>query len=129
MEQEVDVCFEPTRIGESFRDTLVVRSATAGEYVCPVMGRCIAPKPQGPFNLKGGSGSVNFKNVFAAETEFTFTVDNPCFTVERAQKIPAKNTKAVGISFKEQPDLPKTAKLLVTCAEVPTPWVYYLRAV
>jgi hypothetical protein len=30
MEQEVEVTFEPTRIGESFRDTLVVKSATAG---------------------------------------------------------------------------------------------------
>jgi hypothetical protein len=26
------------------------------------------------------------------------------------------------------PDDPTTAKLLVTCSETPTPWVYYLRA-
>jgi hypothetical protein len=38
------------------------------------MGRCIAPKPQGPFTLKGGSGGVSFKNVFGSETEFTITV-------------------------------------------------------
>jgi len=129
MEQEVEVTFEPTRIGESFRDTLVVKSATAGEYICPVMGRCIPPKPQGPFTLTGGAGAVSFKNVFGSEMEFTFTVDNPAFTVNRTEKIPAKQAKSIAVQFKSTgPDAPTTAKLLVTCGETPTPWVYYLRA-
>jgi hypothetical protein len=35
----------------------------------------------------------------------------------------------IAVSFKAGgPDTPTTAKLLVTCAETPTPWVYYLRA-
>jgi len=129
-EQEVEVTFEPTRIGESFRNTLVVTSPVGGEYVCPVMGRCIAPKPQGPFTLRGGAGGVTFKNVFGSETEFTMTVDNPAFVVSRTEKIPAKQTKTIAVSFKPgAPDAPTTAKLLITCAQTPaTPWVYYLRA-
>jgi len=72
----------------------------AGEYVCPVMGRCIAPKPQGPFTLKGGAGGVSFKNVFASEMEFTFTLDNPAFTVNKTEKIPAKGVKQIAVNYK-----------------------------
>ena len=46
----VELVFEPSSVGE-FRDVLVLSSATAGEYECPVTGRCVPPKPQGPVDL------------------------------------------------------------------------------
>jgi len=130
LEQEVEVHFEPVRVGESFRDTLVVSSPEGGEYLCPVVGRCIPPKPQGPFTIKPSGGTVSFKNVFPHECEFTFSVDNPSFTVNRTEKIRAKGRVEVGISFKEQPGHSRTGKLIVTCAETQgvAPWLYYLRA-
>ena len=78
------------RVGAQFRDVLVVTSETGGEYLCPVMGRCVPPKPKGPFTIKGGSGSVEFKNVFAAETEFTLTTDNPALS-SRGRRRLARN--------------------------------------
>ena len=130
MEQELEVTFEPTAVGAQFRDVLVVTSETGGEYLCPVMGRCVPPKPKGPFTIKGGSGSVEFKNVFAAETEFTLTTDNPAFVVARTEKIGAKQTKAFSVVYKppEEGVANVNAKLMVTCAGVTTPWVYYLKA-
>jgi hydrocephalus-inducing protein len=44
--------------------TLIVSSATGGECQCPLVGRCVAPKPQGPIECGKGSGVVAFKNVF-----------------------------------------------------------------
>lgn len=48
---ELEVGFEPSAIGESLKDTLVVSSAVAGEYHIPLVGRCVPPKPQGPIEL------------------------------------------------------------------------------
>ncbi len=51
VEVELEVAFEPTVIGESLRDVLVVASAVGGEYQCPLVGRCVPPKPQGPVDI------------------------------------------------------------------------------
>ena len=122
---QADITFEPTRIGESFRDTLIVTSPVGGEYRCPVAGRCIPPKPQGPFAIKG-KGSIRFKNVFTEQTEFHFTVDNSGFNVKSSEVIPAKKSTDITISFSGKADEPKTAKLIVTCKQSQSPWVYYL---
>lgn len=58
LEVSLDVHFEPTRVGEAFRNSIIVKSPTAGEFVCPVVGRCQAPKPQGPIILKGALLSI-----------------------------------------------------------------------
>jgi hypothetical protein len=36
---------------------------------------------QGPVDCSKGSGSVPFKNVFAADADFVFSLDNPAFQV------------------------------------------------
>ena len=125
---EVEVTFEPTQIGETFRDTLVVTSPVGGEYVCPVVGRCVPPKPQGPILLSGDSGSLSFKNVLAQETKFTFSVDNPSFTVKPEETIAAKKAVQVKIGYKKTEGHPGTGKLIVGCAETPSTWVYYLKS-
>jgi hypothetical protein len=45
------VGFEPSCLGEAIRDTLVVSHPIAGEYLMPLVGRCVPPKPQGPINV------------------------------------------------------------------------------
>ena len=126
IESEVDVTFEPTRIGSNFKDTLLVKSAVAGEFICPVIGRCIAPKPQGPFDVKG-KGEVPFKNIFPKEVAFSCTVDNPAFSVNKVEKIPAKKATAIAVSYQSGDGRPCTTKLTVTCPESPEPWLFYLQ--
>ena len=133
MEYEVEVAFEPTRIGDNFRDTLTLKSATGGDYGCSVVGRCIPPKPQGPVPLRGGKGDVAFKNVFTKEVEFTFLVDNPAFEVKKSEKVAAKKGIVIPVTFKDVPSAdgkpgPRTGKLMVTCPESSAPWIFYLRA-
>ena len=125
---EVNVTFEPTQIGETFRDTLVVKSPVGGEYICPVVGRCVPPKPQGPILVTGGSGSLTFKNVLAQEAKFSIVVDNPNFSVKQEESIPAKKTITMKIAYKSSDEYPNTGKLIVSCAETPSTWMYYLKA-
>jgi hydrocephalus-inducing protein len=134
MEQNLEIAFEPTKIGSHYRDVLVVKSESGHEYVCPVTAKCVPPKPRGPFKLSGSGGSVPFKNVFDAETEFTMTTDNPWFTVDRVAVVGAKTESQVAVKYgapegwDEGKDAPTTGKLLVTCKGSPAPWVYYLKA-
>ena len=134
MEQSLEISFEPVAVGSHYRDVLVVKSDAGHEYVCPVTAKCVPPKPQGPFKLSGAGGSVNFKNVFDVETEFTMTTDNPWFTVDRVATVGAKAETQVAVKYgapegwDEGKDAPTTGKLLVTCKGSPAPWVYYLKA-
>jgi hydrocephalus-inducing protein len=132
-EVTVEVHFEPTSMGESIRDTLIVSSATGGDYQCPLVGRCVAPKPQGPIECGKGSGVVNFKNVFAQEAEFFYSVDNPAFAVAKPmEKIPSKKPTTIAVSFKPDPAkgaTQRTGKLTVACpSQTSSPWVFYLQA-
>ncbi len=53
----------------------IVTSPIGGDYICPLFGHCIAPKPQGPIILKPGSTSaVMFKNVFSTSATFNCVV-------------------------------------------------------
>jgi hydrocephalus-inducing protein len=127
VEVSVDVTYEPSRLGDS-RSHLVVSAANAGEYVCPLFGHCIAPKPQGPILIKHNSAaSVPFKNVFTAAANFTFTVDNPCFSVKPTETIGAKKTVHVNVSYK--PTGVKQAKIgkLVISHPSNVSWIYYLK--
>ena len=132
-EVTVEVHFEPTSMGESIRDTLVVSSVTGGEYLCPLVGRCVAPKPQGPIECGKGSGAVAFKNVFMQEAEFFYSIDNPAFAVAKpSEKIPSKKPTSISVSFKPDPAkgaTQRTGKLTVACpSQTSSPWVFYLQA-
>ncbi len=72
VEATIEVAFEPSSLGEGLRDTLILTSATGGEYQVPLLGRCVAPRPQGPVDCSKGSAAVPFKNVFATDAEFFF---------------------------------------------------------
>ena len=130
LEQSLDVTFEPMSLGSQFRDVLLITSETGGEYVVPVSGRCVAPKPVGPIVVGAAGASVSFKNPFDAETTFVCATDNPAFVVTRSETIGAKQTKAIGVRY-EPSDAGRgaTAKLLVTSDRVPgAPWAFYLKA-
>lgn len=51
LELQIEVTFEPSSMGDNYHETLLVGSATGGEYECQVNGRCLPPKPSGPFEI------------------------------------------------------------------------------
>lgn len=51
LEMQVEVTFEPSSTGDMVHETLVVSSPIGGEHECLVKGRCLPPKPSGPFDI------------------------------------------------------------------------------
>ena len=69
-----DVTFEPTELGETAA-TLTLSSPIGGDYIFPLVGKCIQSKPQGPYSIKKGSTiQIPFKNIFTTTVTFTFRV-------------------------------------------------------
>ena len=136
-EVNFEVIFEPSRLGES-RTTLYVSSAVGGEYVFPIYGHCLPPKPQGPYTIKaGGNVTIPFKNIFSQSTAFSFHIDNPVFGVKPSETIRAKKTHSIVVSFEGNQGDSKAVRmgrLLVTCtrsAGCPNSlvWTFYLKGV
>ena len=78
----VDVCYEPSNMG-GVRDTLTIRSkGKAGVYRAALIGKCEKPKRKGPVEVKAnGSAVIEFKNVLSEQAEFSFTINNPAFSL------------------------------------------------
>ncbi|XP_078688637.1 hydrocephalus-inducing protein-like [Branchiostoma floridae x Branchiostoma belcheri] len=133
----IDVTYEPSKLGQS-RATLTVSSAVGGEYTFPLVGNCLAPKPQGPYTIRAGStASIPFKNIFPHTTAFTFTVDNTAFSVKAGETIRAKKTHSIIVGFEGNTSgskAPKMGKLVVTCprsagGEHNVTWTFYVKGV
>eukprot|EP00698_Gefionella_okellyi_P022526 TRINITY_DN7486_c0_g1_i1.p1 TRINITY_DN7486_c0_g1~~TRINITY_DN7486_c0_g1_i1.p1 ORF type:complete len:4186 (-),score=1237.39 TRINITY_DN7486_c0_g1_i1:99-12656(-) len=131
IEVEVTITYEPYEMGES-KDTLKITSPAAGEYIIPLHGVCVQPKPQGPFVVKsGGSIQIPFKNVFNAQKEYKITVDNANFVVKDKESAAPKKPIPIAVTFKPTPEAAAaktevTGKLTVTSGDLP-PWVFYLK--
>ncbi|XP_037834213.1 hydrocephalus-inducing protein homolog [Kryptolebias marmoratus] len=127
-EVSVEVCFEPHQQG-AMKSYLTVSSELGGEYVFPLHGVCLPPKPQGPFSIKSGRGvTIPFKNVFLQTTAFLFQVDNSCFTVKGESRIPSKKTQNILVSFDAPPAAfpgPWFGKLTISGQNYS--WVFYLK--
>lgn len=135
----VDIDFEPSALGD-VSDVVVLDGGSAGTYRCSLLGTCSRPVPKGPISCKAGAKTeIDFRNVFAKTTDFTFLIDSPAFTslVPSATIAPRSNFKctlAFNPSNAPSPAAhnssgPPTAKLLVSCAEHDFCWTYYLRGI
>jgi len=129
VEAEINVTFEPSKLGATHA-TMTLKSAEGGDYIVNLHGDCVPPKPKGPFEVKG-SFSLPFKNVFSEEKKFTFTVDNPCFTVGPAKKqlheenMAGKKDTTLAIAFAAQEGQSAAGKLVASSEGAPN-WVFYL---
>jgi hypothetical protein len=125
-ECQLRVRFQPSQLGEC-RATLIVSGAGGGEYKAMLTGFAQPPQPQGPFDIGNGkSTAVEFRNPFDKATEFTLQIDHPCFSVPmRSQMIDPQKTVAINVSFKS--DKVQCGRLIVSCKQVSTPWVFYLK--
>ena len=129
VELSFEVMFEPKAIGENFRDTLILKNDKGGKYECPLVARCIPPKPRGPIDVKGAGGTVPFRNVFDRDVEFSLVVeDNPSFVVKDKEVIKAKTTANISVQYKPVEGASAMGTLKVMCAETTSPWCFYLRA-
>lgn len=140
-EANVDVNFEPSHLGDT-PATLTISSHGGGDYSIPLHGHCLAPKPQGPFNVKPGSSvTIAFKNIFTQTTHFSFSVDNPAFVVKTGDTLKARKTYNIIVTYDaRQVDtaVARTGKLTVTSqhsahsgtrgkAGAGMSWIYYLK--
>ena len=128
LDLEVEVTFEPTRVGDDFRASLVVESPVGGKYLVPVSGRATPPKPAGPVAIAPSGGKVQFRNVFTSETTFNISVDNPAFGAPKSERIGPKKTTEFPISYKPTEGRPAVGKLTVTDEAGTAVWVIYLSA-
>lgn len=134
-EASVDVCFEPSQLGE-VKGQLSLSSGVGGEYIFPLHGLCLPPQSQGPFSIKaGGNIIIPFKNVFLQTTAFSFLIDNHHFTVKGGGSIKSKEIQNIQVSFEAPPDGspgPWFGTLTISSQSSeghrkPYSWVYYLK--
>uniref|UniRef100_A0A2K6KCF4 HYDIN axonemal central pair apparatus protein n=1 Tax=Rhinopithecus bieti TaxID=61621 RepID=A0A2K6KCF4_RHIBE len=136
-EASVEVFFEPSHLGET-KGILILSSLAGGEYIIPLFGMALPPKPQGPFPIRAGySIIIPFKNVFYHMVTFSIVVDNPAFTVRAVESVRPKKINNITVSFEGNPSgskIPITTKLIVSCppgegSETGIKWVYYLKGI
>ena len=60
LEMQVEVTFEPSSTGNTLQETLLVSSPIGGDHECLVKGRCLPPKPSGPFEIVKVRSHRNF---------------------------------------------------------------------
>jgi hydrocephalus-inducing protein len=138
IEVAFDIAFEPSNLGET-KSTLILSSPIGGDYVFPLFGSCQAPKPQGPFVIKAnGNTSISFKNVFSAQLQFTFAIDNPLFYVTKSSDtIKAHQSYKIIVGFDGNDSANKAdvmGKLIVSPPKLAglssnVQWIYYLKGV
>ncbi|XP_072403680.1 hydrocephalus-inducing protein homolog [Chiloscyllium punctatum] len=132
----VEVIYEPLRLGET-RAILNVNSPVGGEYNIPLLGMCLAAKPQGPFSVRAGtSATIPFRNIFPQTTTYSFQVDNPAFSCKPTETLRGKKTHVVVVSFEATnvSKSPVTGKLIISCPSsagsgAVMSWIYYLKGV
>ncbi|KAM9191706.1 LOW QUALITY PROTEIN: hydrocephalus-inducing protein homolog [Dugong dugon] len=136
-EVSVEVIFEPSHLGET-RGTLILSSLIGGEYIIPLFGMSLPPKPQGPFLVRAGySIIIPFKNVFYRTVTFSIIVENPAFTIRAGDSVRPKKINNITVYFEGNPSgskTPITSKLIVSCppgegSETGIKWVYYLKGI
>ncbi|KAG8523663.1 Hydrocephalus-inducing protein, partial [Galemys pyrenaicus] len=136
-EASVEVYFEPSRLGET-KGQLILSSYIGGEYIIPLFGMALHPKPQGPFLIRAGySIIIPFKNVFYQTVNFSIFVESPAFTIRATDSVRAKKINNITVYFEGNPSgskVPITTKLIVACppmenSETGVQWVYYLKGI
>lgn len=102
-----------------------------GIYQALLAGFVLPPKAVGPIKCGAGKPTpIDFRNPFPNAVDFHIQVDNPAFVLQAAtQKIDsyAATKKAGQINVTYQAGQGAAGgRILVTCAGVRTPWVFFL---
>jgi len=129
LESSVAVRFQPSVLGEC-RAILLIKgqNGSGGAYEALLTGYAQPPQPQGPIVIpSGGKNTVDFRNPFSEDVEFTLQVDNMNFSVQHnTQVIKAGQKEAIQVSFSKC-DRGQGGRLSLSCEKVSTPWVFFLK--
>lgn len=107
-----------------------------GDYVIPLIGHCLEPRPLGPFTIKpGGNITIPFKNVYHQAKQFNFSVDNAAFTVKSGDNIKPRKMYNIVVQFdgkQAESNIAKLGKLVVSVVTTTgrsqgMKWTYYLK--
>jgi hydrocephalus-inducing protein len=136
IEVPFEVTFEPSSLSDT-RATLTLSSSIGGDYIIPLTGTCLPPKPQGPFLVKATTNTnITFKNVFSSALTFSFAIDNPLFHVSKpTELIKPHQIHKIVVGFDGNDSQTKAdvmAKLVVTAPKSAgfgnnIQWIYYLK--
>jgi len=86
-EANLDVNFEPSHQGDCQAE-LHITSSSGGDYIIPLHGHCLPPKPQGPYAIRSGF------------PQYRFIVDNPCFTINKSlETIKPRKSHSITVSY------------------------------
>jgi len=130
-ELQLKVRYQPSKMGTkdspSVSALLVIAGEGGGEYKATLTGFAQHPQPQGPYDIfSGKSANIEFRNPFDKVTEFSLQVDNPCFTVpSRSVSLDPSKSSSIQVNFKAEK--PQGGRLMISCKQVSTPWVFYLK--
>ncbi len=141
IEVTFEITYEPTNLSDT-KTNLLLTSILGGDYIIPLHGICLPPKPQGPFSIKAnGNATISFKNVFTSPLQFSFAIDNPLFHVSKPCEIikPHQTYKLlVGFDGNDGPNkadvmaklvitAPKSAAAATHASNNNIQWIYYLK--
>jgi len=126
-----DVVFEPSFVG-TYKTLLTISSTLYGDYEFVLHGTCTEPQVQGPLMIKSGQPfTLSFRNVFHVNGTYTFTIDNPCFSVKCPESIAARKVGHVVVSYaagkEKSVNTSKTGKLVITNTVSNTQWTFYMK--
>merc|ERR1719326_540432 len=131
-DQQVDfrVLFKPSSTQQATA-LLVVESPECGTYRTKLSGFVQPPqatKIKTPF-AEGKPTPVKFRNPFsgANPTNFTFSVDNPAYELDKkSAQVAPKGEVDINVTYKKKEGGAAGGRIMVKCASVPTPWVFFL---
>jgi hypothetical protein len=131
-DQQVDfrVLFKPSSTQQATA-LLVVESPECGTYRTKLSGFVQPPqatKIKTPF-AEGKPTPVKFRNPFsgANPTTFTFSVDNPAYELDKkSAQVAPKGEVDINVTYKKKEGGAAGGRIMVKCASVPTPWVFFL---
>jgi len=128
-DQQVDfrVLFKPSSTQQASA-LLVVNSDECGTYRAKLAGFVQPPQATGPRPCAQGKPTpIKFRNPFsgAQPTNFTFSVDNPAYELDKkSAQIAPKGEVDINVTYKG--GAASGGRIMVKCASVPTPWVFFL---
>merc|ERR1719258_436415 len=128
-DQQVDfrVLFKPSSTQQASA-LLVVNSDECGTYRAKLAGFVQPPQATGPRPCAQGKPTpIKFRNPpsGAQPTNFTFSVDNPAYELDKkSAQIAPKGEVDINVTYKG--GAASGGRVMVKCASVPTPWVFFL---
>ncbi|CAH1126274.1 unnamed protein product [Ceutorhynchus assimilis] len=130
---KIIISFEPCSLGH-YETKLSLSSTVAGEYIYPLKGESIPPKPKGPFLVKlNHPVTIHFKNPFEEDKQFKIKLSPNAFRCDYNEEEIVLSKRLARFEIYRDPETESDlstyspGKLIVYSADLPeVQWKYYL---